>query len=236
MIRVERGIWTGAIIASLLLHLALFVQLGSHAGTESEAPVDKQTLTHLSFRSVTATLPQPQPVEQPRQSDEANVTASSPVDEMPQPKPAKARRVVPPVKQAVAEEQEPAEVEPTVKLPPERAASAATPPPPDAGDLQAEALLLEQKRNEYLRRLMGHIESYKFYPLVARRRGLQAVVKISFELLADGQIRGLRVTEGHKLLRGAAEEAVARALPLPRPPDTLATPMAISFSMAYQLL
>jgi protein TonB len=235
MSRVERGIWPGAVLASLLLHLALFVQLGSHAGTESESTVEKNTVTHLSFRSVSATLPVPQPVEFPEPSVEANVAPSAPVDEAPQPTKAKARRVVPPVQQVVAKKQEKV-AEPTPETPPESAASATAPPPPNGGDLQAEALLLEQQRNEYLRRLMGHIESHKFYPLAARRRGLQALVKISFELLADGQIRSLRVTEGHKLLRSAAEEAMARALPLPRPPDAVATPLAINFSMAYQLM
>lgn len=235
MIRLQRGIWPGAILVSLLLHVALFVQLGSRAGRESVTPVQKNTVTHLSFRAVTATLSQPQPVERPRQAAEANVAPSARVDEAPQQKKSRARRVVPPVQQIVAEEQEKTEVIPVPAPPPESAASAAA-PPPSGGDLQADALLLEQKRNEYLRRLMGHIESHKFYPQVARRRGLQAVVRISFELLADGQIRNLRVADGHKLLRGAAEEAVERALPLPIPPAAVGTPLAINFSMAYQLL
>jgi protein TonB len=235
MIRLQQGIWPGAIFVSLLLHVSLFVQLGSSAGSERETPVQQKTVTHLSFRSVTATLPQPQPVERPKPAVEANVAPSARVDEAPQQEKARARRVVPPVPQTVAEAQDKADEIPTPVPPPESAPGTAT-PPPNGGDLQAEALLLEQKRNEYLRRLMGHIESNKFYPQAARRRGLQAVVKISFELLADGQIRALRVSDGHKLLRSAAEEAVARALPMPKPPEAVETPLAINFSMAYQLL
>lgn len=236
MIQLVRGIWPGAIAASLLLHGALLVQLGSHAGAESEQPPQKNTVTHLRFRAVSATLSQPQPVAQPRQAVEANVAPSSPVPAVPQKKKPKALRVVPPVPQAVVDEQEQVEELVPPAPPPESVASAAVPPPTAGGDLQAEALLLEQQRNEYLRRLMGHIESHKFYPLAARRRGLQAVVKISFELLADGQIRDLQVSEGHKLLRSAAAEAVARSLPLPRPPQAVVTPMALNFAMAYQLL
>jgi protein TonB len=235
MIRMQRGIWPSAILVSLLLHVALFVQLGSRTGADSVTPVQQKTVTHLSFRSVTATLPQPQPVERPKPAVEANVAPSARVDEAPQQEKARARRVVPPVPQTVAEKQEKADEIPKPVPLPESAPSTAT-PPPNGGDLQAEALLLEQKRNEYLRRLMGHIESNKFYPQAARRRGLQAVVKISFELLADGQIRALRVSDGHKLLRSAAEEAVARALPMPKPPEAVETPLAINFSMAYQLL
>jgi protein TonB len=125
---------------------------------------------------------------------------------------------------------------PKSEPPTESTPSAAAPPPPDGADLQVDALLLEQQRNEYLRRLLGHIESHKFYPQAARRRGLEAEVRISFVLLADGQIKNLSVVDGHKLLRGAAQEAVVRALPLPRPPEAVATPLAINFSMAYQLL
>lgn len=235
MSRGERGIWAGAILASLLAHLALLAQWGSLAGTEREAPVQQRTVTHLSFRSVSATLPQPQPVETPRPAAEANVKPSTPVAEVPQPKKSKARRVVEPAPPKPVEAPQTVPEEPAPTPLPESAASVPT-STASASDLQREAWLQEQQRNEYLRRMMGHIESHKFYPQVARRRGLQAVVKISFELLADGGIRDLRVTEGHKLLRSAAEEALARALPLPKPPEAVVTPLAVSFSMAYELM
>ncbi|MCW8917710.1 MAG: TonB family protein [Gammaproteobacteria bacterium] len=231
----ERVIWVGAILASLLAHLALLAQWGSHAGTEREAPVQQRTVTHLSFRSVSATLPQPQPVEPPKPAVEANVKPSAPVVEVPPPKKSKRRRVVPPAPPKPVEKPEARLEEPVPEPLPESATSAAA-STVSASVLQREAWLQEQQRNEYLRRMMGHIESHKFYPMTARRRGLQAKVKISFELLAGGGIRDLRVTEGHKLLRSAAEEALARALPLPRPPEALATPYAVSFYMAYELM
>jgi protein TonB len=235
MIRMEQGIWSGAILASLLLHLALLVQWGSHAGTERETPLQQRTVTHLSFRAVSVTPPQPQPVEPPTQVVEANVKPPPPVTAQPQPKKSKTRRVVPPAPREPVKEPEQTLEEPVPEPQPESAASAAT-SAVSASDMQREAWLLEQKRNEYLRRMMGHIEAHKFYPMAARRRGLEAKVTISFELLADGQIRNLHVAEGHRLLRSAAEEAMARALPLPRPPDVLVTPYAVSFFMAYQLM
>ena len=232
--RLERGIWPGTIIISLLLHLSLLAQWGGGLGAERTRPPERTTVTRLSFRSVSATLPQPQPVAEQRPAAEANVAPSSLKDERPQKKKARAERVVPPPQRAVVKEP-PRVVEPPL-LEPAPVSVATAPPPPSGAELQAAALLREQQQNEYLRRLMGHIERHKFYPQAARRRGLQAVVKIGFELLADGQIKNLRIAEGHKLLRSAAEEAVSRALPLPRPPESVATPLAINFSMAYQLM
>jgi len=92
-----------------------------------------------------------------------------------------------------------------------------------------------QIRNRYLARLINHVDARKFYPRPARRRGIEGVVHISFTLLKDGRIANLKVSDGHKLLRKAARQAVKKSLPLPVPPDSLKTPMAIRFGMEYRL-
>jgi protein TonB len=226
-------IWGAAIALSLLLHLLLFVDSGSVAGADK--PIAPST-TRVSFRSVAAPLtsPQDEPQEEKlTKPEEEVIEAPAPP---PKPKPKKEAKRIEKVRQ----------VEPPK---PTRQPEPVTPPVPSTEIAQKQAVqteaaagsiddpaLRQKAKHEYLRHLMSHIESHKFYPRAARRRGLQAVVRISFELLADGQIKNLRVTEGHKLLRSAAEEAMARALPMPRPPDELETPLAINFSMAYQLL
>ena len=90
-------------------------------------------------------------------------------------------------------------------------------------------------QQQYLAKILAHIESYKFYPRVAQRRGLSGTISISFELLADGRIRSLSVTGGPLLLRHAAEQSMQQALPLPRPAPEWPTPMSVSLAMSYQM-
>lgn len=213
----ETGTWLGVMTLSVILHAAVFLQVGSRMGADNIQPARERMVTHLSFHAVDTPKPQPPEV----------------VEETPPPPPKplpRKKKVVEPKPKKVAKS--PPQPQPQVAPPVQPVAA----PQPAGSDMQTEALLLEQKRNEYLRRLMGHIESHKFYPLAARRRGLQAMVRVSFELLADGEIRELQVTEGHKLLRIAAQQAVEKSLPLPIPPSVVETPLRVSFSMAYQLL
>jgi len=87
----------------------------------------------------------------------------------------------------------------------------------------------------YLARLLAHIDSHKFYPREARRRGREGDVHVCFYLLQDGGIRALDISGGNRLLRGAAERAVQAALPLPQPPASIDLREQISFTMQFRL-
>ncbi len=58
------------------------------------------------------------------------------------------------------------------------------------------------------------------YPAIARRKGWQGKVIISFIICADGYVRDVSVKEGSgiELLDRNAVQAVMKALPFPRPP------------------
>lgn len=58
------------------------------------------------------------------------------------------------------------------------------------------------------------------YPAIARRKGWQGKVIISFIVCADGYVRDVSVTEGSgiELLDRNAVQAVMKAIPFPRPP------------------
>lgn len=90
-------------------------------------------------------------------------------------------------------------------------------------------------KEKYLSALLTHIETYKYYPQAARRRGLSGAIDISFRLFGDGHIKGLAVSGGPVLLRRAAEQSVKQALPMPLPPSEVETPIQISLVMQYQL-
>ncbi len=90
-------------------------------------------------------------------------------------------------------------------------------------------------KQHYLSNLLSHIESFKYYPQSARRRGLNGEVNVSFELLGTGRITDLVISGGPLLLQRASKQAVQQAVPMPTPPAEVPTPMQMSFVMQYQL-
>ncbi|VAX12856.1 hypothetical protein MNBD_GAMMA24-1345 [hydrothermal vent metagenome] len=90
-------------------------------------------------------------------------------------------------------------------------------------------------KQHYLSALLSHIESFKYYPQSARRRGLNGEVNVSFELLGTGRITDLVISGGPLLLQRASKQAVQQAVPMPTPPAEVPTPMQMSLVMQYQL-
>jgi protein TonB len=86
-----------------------------------------------------------------------------------------------------------------------------------------------------LARLHAHIDSHKFYPRSARRRGQECDVNVMFYLLRDGSIRALEGSGGSRQLREAAQRAMQAALPLPQPPASINLHEQVSFSMQFRL-
>lgn len=99
----------------------------------------------------------------------------------------------------------------------------------------AAAAATASAQETYLARLLAHIDSHKFYPRSARRRGQEGDIHVMFFLLQDGGIRALEISGGNRQLREAAERAVQAALPLPPPPASINLQEQISFSMQYRL-
>lgn len=231
--RVNEGlIWGGSVGLSFLIHVMLLVDTGSKAG---EAKPSATQTTRVSFRSVAAppSPPQEAPVVEPLKPPEKEVveTPAPP----PKPKPKKKAKVAEKVKQ----------LEP---VKPVEQPEATPPSPPTVSSAQKLAqqaeqaegsvddqALLEKAKNEYLRRLMTHIESHKKYPRAARRRAIEGEVSVRFQLQSDGVMTGVEVEEGHRVLRKAVEEALRHAQPLPKPPSELSFPLPVSFSVVFSL-
>ncbi|MDQ7011561.1 MAG: energy transducer TonB [Mariprofundaceae bacterium] len=94
--------------------------------------------------------------------------------------------------------------------------------------------VIRQLRQQYLARVMAHIERYKYYPSTARRRRIQGDVRVSFLLLHDGTVRAVKAS-GNAVLGRAAQQAVLKAQPLPKPPAGNFCPMHCEFSIRYVL-
>ncbi len=90
-------------------------------------------------------------------------------------------------------------------------------------------------RQRYFSTLLTHIEGHKYYPQSARHRGIEGSVQISFRLLANGSITGLKANGGPLILRRAAKSSVTDALPLPLCPPEITCPMQVSYAMQFKL-
>lgn len=90
-------------------------------------------------------------------------------------------------------------------------------------------------KKHYLNNLLTHIEGHKYYPQSARNRGIKGSIDVSFELLNNGEISDLKATGGPMILRKAAEQAIASALPFPVPPTEVNCPLQVSYAMQFQL-
>lgn len=228
------ALWSGALAASLLLHGLLFFNTGSLAGN-SERPESERNVTRVTFRAATAPQPPaPTPLPVPEKPPEPEVREKpepppEPVTEPPPPKPEE------PAEKARKRQTEPPR-EPQPPPQPNTAQSADAPAAPQAvKGAVADPALVEKAKDEYLRRLMAHIESHKHYPRVARRRGIQGDVSVTFTLGAAGTVSGLEVEGAQRVLVAAASDALEAAQPLPEPPETLPLPWEVSFAMRFTL-
>jgi len=214
----EGIVWSGAVILSLGLHLALFWPGAIVLSAEDGKARKPAGATRLSFR--VAAKPQP-PVPVP-------VVKPEPKPKLPEPP--KPRPPVP----------KPLEPQPVKKMVPVETEQKREPEPveestPAAVETAGDPLQLEQARQHYLGQLLAHIEEHKFYPRAARRRGMQGVIQVSFMLHRDGHISDVMVEDGHEVLRRAAEESVRAALPLPLPTPDVPSPLRVSFGMEFKL-
>lgn len=216
--------WGVAIALSVFVHGAVLYQASVEQGREDG--VQTREPVRLSFRSVASpAVPASKAVETP-----------VPVPEKPKPPKPKPPKPKPTTERVEAVEPPPEETPPEAQ--PEPAEVSAPVTSDQAADAMAElaqAASLAKARQRYEQELMAHIERHKFYPPVARRRGVEGHVQVSLMVVEAGGVSGLRCTSGPALLQGAACNAVSAALPLPPPPQGLMLPLPVSFGMEFSL-
>ena len=105
---------------------------------------------------------------------------------------------------------------------------ASLPPRPSPPEWLRESLALgDEERTEmltrYQQRLMAHIEGHIEYPYWAENLGQEGRVGVRIEVMADGSISQIQVTERsrHAVLDRELQDAARRALPLEPIPDEL---------------
>ena len=197
--------WSLAILLSLLLYSALFLQNGAKTGIESSIVTDSPLVTRLTF-------------------NQATVPDALPVKKALKPKPVIAKKR----KSVLIEKVENNEVE-------QKPAASASPQPQGQEVSAVSQGLLKLKREQYFQELLSHIESFKFYPRAARKRFIEGGVKIAFTLNDDGHYRQLELFGERDVLVNATRIALEEAVPLPVPAGDINISRRIEFTMAYSL-
>jgi periplasmic protein TonB len=117
--------------------------------------------------------------------------------------------------------------------PPEKEAEVALPEPPKPEPPQEQKLATAPPSSvasaavvhNWESRLVAHIERFKRYPLEARERDEQGIVQVAFTIDRDGWVRSSQIVQssGFADLDQEALAMLARAQPMPRPPDRIPT-------------
>lgn len=225
------------------IHLALaaaYLWLDNSAGTRPARAVVEISLQQPAAVKSTQPAQQPpehQPVQLPDEkllSSQRENTAQQPVvDNESPPEPTPTRQV-----EAESPPEMVAEAT-TLARPTEDTGEETISEPPDrAGAQTAEhSAALEAEKQNYLGLVAEHINSYKYYPRSAIRRGTEGQVEVSFDLQPDGSIENLRTRGEHSVLTGASQRSIEQALPMPQRSENLLAlgSIHIEFSMKYFL-
>jgi len=233
MNRYERSSFIVAAVISITVHATAAVYLGHYHAPFADQPQSAASVMRISLAPTRLAAPQPEsepkPIPPPKPEPEPPHPPRKPVF-----KPEPVREPLPEPEPVIEPLPVSNEVRETTALVEEQtAASAYTEAPVDKPALDQVAL--EDERESYLLQMLAHIDSHKFYPRKARRRGMEGEIKVGFYLLKDGSISDLQVTGGSRVLRKAAKQAVQRALSLPLPPESMRLQEQIRFGMVYRL-
>ncbi len=231
-----------AVILSLTLHGGLAAFIARHPlladATPVKLPEPIATRVRLDFPPPTpAPQPEPPPPEPEPPTPPPPEPAPPPPPPLPEPppkpkptpkKPAPKPKPVATPKPAPPVERAPTKAAPSAEPPPVPATPSLPAPTPSvappAVDLAA----------KFYADLSARIEANKFYPTLARRRGIQGTVRMSFRVECDGTLGAVTGEGGHLLLKSAATEAVEKSFPM-KPPPGMACPKEIALSIKFAL-
>jgi len=222
------GSFLVAAVISIAVHASAAVYLGHYHAPFADQPqsADKVMRISLAATQPAATVP----------------TAPAPAETRPQPEPLPPRKTAPaPVVRQSHPPQPP--IAPRVASTEVEDAAEAVEQQPVASRMVEVPLVkpapdqesVQNERESYLQRLLAHIDSHKFYPRSARRRGTEGEIQVAFYLRKDGNISDLQISGGSKILRTAARQAVQQSLSLPPPPESMSLQEPVQFAMVYRL-
>lgn len=107
---------------------------------------------------------------------------------------------------------------------------------PTSTDTLAEpATDTQEQFNAYLAMIRAQIEQHKFFPVAARRRGIEGNVQVSFGVSDKGEVREVTLAGAHRLLTNAVKRALEQASPFEPPPQSVTQPINLTYTISFNL-
>jgi len=99
-----------------------------------------------------------------------------------------------------------------------------------------EALSSSNTKREFInrnyRKIVQAINEAKYYPRIARKRGIEGVVRVKFVLFTNGSVSIREIETSQKYLGKAAKEAIKKAsIYFPKPSQDIEFSIAIEFKL-----
>lgn len=216
-----------ALAVSFAIHAAIAWNMGDLPLSGREKTQNHVVTAKVSFKKI---LPPP-----PKKQCEVEPPKIKP---KPKKKPVKTARKHTPKPKPKPNPAPAPEPEPEPVIEPEPVEAKTPEPPPVLAAAQAPPVdrdRLKRERDEYLMMALARIEKEKYYPRAARRRGIQAAIKVRFTIMKSGGVENIRVEGSHAILERAAREALVKASPFPSPPESQTGPMNVEYEMEFAL-
>jgi periplasmic protein TonB len=93
----------------------------------------------------------------------------------------------------------------------------------------------QAEKDQFVSDLKNKIRQNKYYPEVARNRGQEGVVKVSFCVNSDGSVSNIVCDGEFSVLNNAAKNAVAKTFPVKVPPNLISSRLELSVMLSYKL-
>jgi len=90
------------------------------------------------------------------------------------------------------------------------------------------------EKNKFWNALRRKIDSHKFYPRIAKKRGMEGIVKVKFTILANGNVGHITV-KGPKVFHNSAKNAVKSTFPISVKKAPITFPTSINITLRYQM-
>ena len=92
-----------------------------------------------------------------------------------------------------------------------------------------------EEKNRYLSNVKKIIESNKFYPNSAKRRGIQSNIPVKFTILTNGMMVNLEILGGKKIFHKSVRDTIKKSFPL-NPNGALNEEIEVSLVLKYNLI
>jgi len=107
---------------------------------------------------------------------------------------------------------------------------------PQVAQEQKPKITNDLAKKVFFAKLKEKINSNKFYPSNAKRRGIEGDVEIKFDILSNGILGNIEIISGNKIFYESAREAIELSLPIDIPNEIKGSTNNISLILEYKLL